>query len=184
MATTRKLADLFRAIAAEDLSGAASIASEICKGEEQKGHRSAARVLRGALHANGASHALPETARLPDQQKIGGLFTTALASLSPEPALDDVVLAPSARRLLQSIVAEWKKRDVLHRRGLQPRSKLRTPDFGGKYLNPVSGFGAEEGVDERELGAGASHFRGVEMLQQMSDRSVGTRVRERVDMDL
>ncbi|TVS20850.1 MAG: ATP-binding protein [Planctomycetaceae bacterium] len=124
MATTRKLADLFRAIAAEDLFGAATIASEICKGEERKGHRSAARVLRGALHANGTSHAVPETARLPDQQTIGGLFTTALTSLSPEPALDDVVLTPSARRLLQSIVAEWKKRDVLHRRGLQPRSKL------------------------------------------------------------
>ncbi len=125
MATTRRLADLFRAIAAEDLSGAASIASEICKGEERKGHRSAARVLRGALHANGASHAVPKTARLPDnQQAIGGLFTTALASLPAEPPLDEVVLAPSARRLLQSIVAEWKKREVLHRRGLQPRSKL------------------------------------------------------------
>jgi SpoVK/Ycf46/Vps4 family AAA+-type ATPase len=125
MATTRRLADLFRAIAAEDLSGAASIASDICKGEERKGHPSAARLLRGALHANGAPHAVPRTAPLPDnQQAIGGLFTTALASLPAEPPLDKVVLAPSARRLLQSIVAEWKKREVLRRRGLQPRSKL------------------------------------------------------------
>jgi AAA+ superfamily predicted ATPase len=124
MATTRKLADLFRAIAGDDLSRAASIASEICIGEERKGHRSAARLLRGALHSNGASHALPKTARLPDQQANGGVLTTALSSLPAEPPLKDVVLVPSARRLLESVVAEWKRRDALHRRGLAPRSKL------------------------------------------------------------
>jgi hypothetical protein len=62
--------------------------------------------------------------------------------------------------------------------------KVRTPDLGGKYMRPVLGFGAEQGVGEHELRAGAGHFGCVEMLQQMRDRSVGTRVGERMDADL
>lgn len=57
MATTRKLMDLFRAIATEDLGGATAVATQICKSEEHKGHRSSARLLRGALFANGRSPA-------------------------------------------------------------------------------------------------------------------------------
>lgn len=124
MATTRKLTELFRAIAAENLSRAASIASEICAGEEQKGHRSAARVLRGALNPNGKPSAKLDTPSLSHQYTAAGILSAALASLPAEPPLGDVMLVASARRLLESIVAEWKKREALRRHRLEPRSKL------------------------------------------------------------
>lgn len=124
MATTRKLTELFRAIAADDLAGAASVASQICEGEEHKGHRSAARMLRGALHPNGISSSQSDTLGLLPQQTAAGVLSAALVSLPAEPPLGDVVLVPSARRLLESIVAEWKKRAILHQRRLEPRSKL------------------------------------------------------------
>jgi AAA+ superfamily predicted ATPase len=124
MATIRKLTELFRAIAGEDTASAASIALEICEGEEHKGHRSAARILRGALNPNGMSSSKSDTPSLPHHHTVAGVLSAALVSLSAEPPLGDVVLVPSARRLLESIVAEWKKREALHRRRLEPRSKL------------------------------------------------------------
>ena len=124
MATTRKLAELFRAIAADDISGASTIALEICEGEEHKGHRSAARLLRGAIHPNGMSPAKPSAPRLPQPREVAGVLSSALVPLPTEPPLADVALVPSARRLLESTITEWKKREALQRRRLEPRSKL------------------------------------------------------------
>ena len=52
MASTKQLAALFRAIAAENVGGATEIAALICNQEEKKGHDTAARMLRGALNAS------------------------------------------------------------------------------------------------------------------------------------
>ncbi len=120
MPTTRKLADLFRAIASEDVTSATAIASQICKTEEQKGHRSAARQLRGALGAIGSS-----TAHIGSPTRNGAnVVTSALVRLETESELRDVVLAPSARRGLDAIVHEWKHRERLRQLGIAPRSKL------------------------------------------------------------
>ena len=122
MATTRKLTELFRAIAAHDLAVAASIASHICEAEEHKGHRSAAHA-RGALNRNGALPAQSERPEL-SHQTVAAVLSAALVSLPAEPPLKDVVLVPFARRLLESAVGEWQKRATLHQRRLEPRSKL------------------------------------------------------------
>jgi AAA+ superfamily predicted ATPase len=124
MPTTRKLSELFRAIAEQNLANATSIASEICNCEERKGHRTAARLLRGALHSNGFSSSRHELASSASQYSPAGILSTALVSLPAERSLQDVVLVPSSRQLLQAIITEWQNRETLQLRGLEPRSKL------------------------------------------------------------
>jgi SpoVK/Ycf46/Vps4 family AAA+-type ATPase len=123
--------ELFKAIAAEDLFAAKSAAIQVCKAEESNGHRTAARQLRGALlSGNGASSGLPS----PTQP--GGVMSTALVRLTDAKTLSDVVLAPSARAELNSIIAEWTNGAVLRERGISPRSKLlfHGPPGCGKSL--------------------------------------------------
>lgn len=124
MATIQKLTALFRAIATTDFPNAALIAKEICEAEEQNGHRSAARALRGALHSNGVVSSPSASSQLLQQNTVAGLLSTALASLPAEPPLDDVVLSAVARQMLKSIITEWGKRESLRRHNLEPRSKL------------------------------------------------------------
>lgn len=132
MPTTKRLADLFRAIATEDFARAGDIAAAICREEDKKGHRAAARTMRGALHpsslngvhgANG--HPSPTT-----------FPAAALARLSSDVSLDDVVLSPTSRRQLKEVVTEWRHRDKLVRKGIPCRSKLlfHGPPGCGKSL--------------------------------------------------
>ena len=147
MATTRNLAQLFRALAEKDVSGAAAVAAQICKSEEKKGHRSAARLLRGALHANGngASHPAEKVNGEPSNGTM--LTSSALVRLSADGHLKDVVLVPAARRELESVILEWSKRDSLQQRGLAPRSKLlfHGPPGCGKSLT-ARALGQELGI--------------------------------------
>ncbi len=95
MPTTKQLADLFRAIGAHDLNVAAGVAEQICRSEEKKGHRQAARQLRGALSNNGVSkkagleHINGNGHSLPAFYRIGTSDTEA--------TLADVVLSPTQR---------------------------------------------------------------------------------------
>lgn len=132
MTTTRKLAELFRALAMDDLSGATAVAEQLCKLEERKGHRTAARQLRGALHAgrsNGSAHA----AQFNDR---GDLFSTALVKSDESRTLSSVVLNGEARAELENVKLEWKHRAKLQTVEIAPRSKLlfHGPPGCGKSL--------------------------------------------------
>ncbi len=136
MTKTTKLVQLFRAIATQDIDAANSIASQICEGEERSGHRTAARALRGALQG-GAISPKPDQLPRPSAEKNGNSFlTSAVVKLAVDVPLSDVVLAQAARRELENVVAEWKKRDQLERRGLSPRAKIlfHGPPGCGKSL--------------------------------------------------
>ncbi|MBS0265310.1 MAG: AAA family ATPase [Planctomycetes bacterium] len=137
MATTRNLAQLFRALADKDVIGAASIATQICKSEEQKGHRSAARLLRGALHANGTNGAHTGNELSFAAMNGSSLVAAALARLPTDVDLKHVILATGVRRELDAVVIEWSKRDSLREHGLTPRSKLlfHGPPGCGKSLS-------------------------------------------------
>lgn len=124
MPTTRRLAELFRAIASDDITGAASIAAQICKGEELKGHRTAARLLRGALSANGHKAPGPESRVDLGSSNGRGFLPAAIVQLPTDARLDDLVLAPNARRELDAVVLEWKHRDRLRNRSVPRRAKL------------------------------------------------------------
>lgn len=136
MPTTRRLIELFRAIAADDLAGAASVASQICQNEERKGHCPAARALRGALLKNGISQKSSHAGSPTFQYNGASFLATGLVNLQADVSLSEVVLSLTARREFETVVAEWTKRDQLRERGLSPRSKLlfHGPPGCGKSL--------------------------------------------------
>ena len=124
MASTKQLAALFRAIAADNVSGAAEIAAQICDQEEKVGHHTAARMLRGALNAsrNGGSDAK----KRPHSEHGNGasIITTALTRIPTDVVFAGITLSNTARQELESLVLEWKHRARLLERGIPPRSKL------------------------------------------------------------
>jgi SpoVK/Ycf46/Vps4 family AAA+-type ATPase len=147
MATVRKLAELFRALAVDDVSSATAVAKQICKAEEQNGHRSAARLLRGALGANGNGAQIEKPFRSAETSASSNLFTTAMVRLSTDTALTDVVLTSASRKELDGVVREWKHRGRLYDRGIAPRSKLlfHGPPGCGKSLT-ARALGRELGI--------------------------------------
>jgi SpoVK/Ycf46/Vps4 family AAA+-type ATPase len=133
MTTIRKLTELFRALATDNLVGARAIATEISVMEETKGHRGAARTLRGALAApargpNGRSSTGPDAGQM---LQSGGLVRVSSAR-----SLQEVTLSAATRRQLDEVVTEWKERALLLARGVPPRSKLlfHGPPGCGKSL--------------------------------------------------
>jgi len=124
MASTKQLAALFRAIAAENVGGAAEIAAQICGQEEQKGHHTAARTLRGALNAarNGGAGAKKHTH--PGNVNGSSIISMALTSIPTDVDFSSVTLTNAARQELESLVLEWKHRAKLEERGIARRSKL------------------------------------------------------------
>jgi len=136
MPTTRSLQDLFRAIASDDMGSATAIASQICQNEERKGHKSAARALRGALVKNGVNGKHFHIAETASHQNGAGFLSTALVNLSTDLPLSEFVLTSEPRKELETVIAEWSNRDKLRKRGLMPRSKLffHGPPGCGKSL--------------------------------------------------
>lgn len=147
MASAKQLAALFRAIAAENVGGAAEIAAQICSQEEQKGHHTAARTLRGALNAprNGASGATKH----PHPGLVNGssIIAMALTPIQTDASFSDIILTDAARQELESLVLEWKYRVKLQERGIARRSKLLFygPPGCGKSLT-ASALAAEMGI--------------------------------------
>jgi AAA+ superfamily predicted ATPase len=141
--TTRKLVDLFRALAAEDVSGARALADQIAKVEERKGHRSAARQLRGALHSN----AVAASPSGPLVHERANILSAALVQLTQKTSFGDITLQPSVRAELVNIVQEWKQRARLTQHGIHPRSKLlfHGPPGCGKSLT-AQALGRELGL--------------------------------------
>ena len=135
MPTTRRLIELFRTIAAEDVGSANAVAAQICRAEEQMGHRTAARLLRGALSNGHGSNGgdIRHGSVAPN-----GIVpvSSALVRLRADTLLSSVVLGSSARRELEEIVRECNHRTKLQDHGLPPRCRLlfHGPPGCGKSL--------------------------------------------------
>jgi SpoVK/Ycf46/Vps4 family AAA+-type ATPase len=147
MATTRKLVELFRAIAAEDFNGAAAVAAQVCTSEEKKGHRGAARLLRGALNAHRNGSPTNGYAHRQSEFQSAGVVSSALVRLKADSRLDDVFLTKAVRRELDGVIAEWTHRGRLHEHGILPRTKLlfHGPPGCGKSLT-AQALGRELGI--------------------------------------
>jgi AAA+ superfamily predicted ATPase len=122
MASNKQLTALFRAIAAENFSGAADIAAQICQQEEEKGHLSAARMLRGALNASRNGGASPKAH--PPIPNGSSVISSALTRLPSEVSLDRVSLSNDAKTAVTGLILEWNYRQRLLDRGIARRSKL------------------------------------------------------------
>src|ERR1700694_3775384 len=105
MPTIRELAKLFQAVSRADLQSAEKIAREIASAEEQKGHHSAAQLLRGSLQSNGIrGHRLAET--LSGILTNGNLIEAALSKSQRSIRLEDVMLRSDNRKALLELINE------------------------------------------------------------------------------
>ena len=146
MPNINQLTKLFQAIASRDQNRAQDVANDIISGEEKKGHREAAQLLRGALNPNGHGrtydarhiHAVVESANT---------VTGALQSLTPNLRFAAITLLPRWRGELEVIIKEWKNRIQLEAAGIPRRRKLLFfgPPGCGKSLTAAA-LGIELGI--------------------------------------
>lgn len=135
MPSIDKLSKLFKALADTDLHAAEEVALQIATDEDEKGHRTAARLLRGSLTPNG-------TRGTNGNQSLGQNHGTAFLAgaltrrFSPV-QLEDVVLRRSTRKQLEDVAKEFKGQGLLAARGIRRRSKiiLHGPPGCGKSLS-------------------------------------------------
>lgn len=141
MTSSRQLSKLFCAISERDWGGVESVASEICRTQEDRGHYGVAKSLRGSLRPN-----QPRNADSPYPLTEVAMTNSAnqfLNSLKPMPAtvsLADVRLRRPARQAIDGLLAEWKHCEALVAAGLAPRRKLlfHGPPGVGKSMTALA----------------------------------------------
>lgn len=136
MAALKQLSRLFQAIAAQDVGRAREIGVEIASSEEQKGHHSAAQLLRGALHANGHR----PVASSAHQQPM--LLSDALSPVREVVSLSDVRMRSQQLQEVKSLLKEWRRRARITAKGITRRSKLffyGEPGCGKSYCAKAIG---------------------------------------------
>jgi SpoVK/Ycf46/Vps4 family AAA+-type ATPase len=135
MPTIDQLSKLFKALAHKDLDTAEQLAAAIAADEERKGHRTAAQSLKGSLSTNGARSVVEQQMPAP-KNGTAILLTGALSQRTGSVRLDEVILRPSARRVLEELVREFAGQAELKSRGIRRRSKLlfHGPPGCGKTL--------------------------------------------------
>src|SRR5206468_11514915 len=112
MATINKLSKLFSALADQNVHRAEEIAAEIASEEERKGHHSAAKLLRGSLHPNGANGGIAPNSWIP-QTTFSRLLSEALSPQQVSTRLAQVALRRAVRSELESIGREWRHQSEL-----------------------------------------------------------------------
>lgn len=133
MASVDELTKLFHAVAERDWAAARVEGMRIATAEEEKGHHTAAQVLKGALLTNGNGASNPQHG-----EWLGdvGLLEAALTRLTGGARLSGVALRREHRTELASVVKEWRHRQNLEARGIPLRRKLllHGPPGCGKSL--------------------------------------------------
>jgi SpoVK/Ycf46/Vps4 family AAA+-type ATPase len=123
MPNIRQLATLFRALSQKDLVFADHVAKQIANVEEEKGHHSAAQLLRASLHQNGIKgHRVIEP--INGTLSNGNFLETALTRGRATTCLQDVRLRPQSRKQLEEFVNESRHADYLTLKGVRRRTKL------------------------------------------------------------
>ena len=117
MATTKQLAELFRAVSGHDLPRAVDAARSIAKAEADRGNHSAARDLLGSLNGyatpGNTGHSHPSVTA---QQCVSALAKPA--------TLESLELPLALRAEVVELSAEWKHRATLRTQGISRRWRL------------------------------------------------------------
>ena len=125
MPSIDKVSKLFQALAHDDVKAAKELATKIASREDEKGHHSAARLLRGSL-SNGVHTAGSPTS-----------FLDSALSLRQSPVrLDQVSLPTAMHQQVMETVNEFRLRSRLAERQIRRRTKLlfHGPPGCGKSL--------------------------------------------------
>ncbi len=123
MSNIRQLAQLFKALSAKDLESAEKIAKQIASSEEEKGHRSAAHLLRGSLQSNGIK-GYRAVEPISGILSNSNLLETAISRSQSSTLLKDVMLRPSCRKALEGLINETRHGQYLASKGIRRRSKV------------------------------------------------------------
>ena len=123
MPTIDQLSKLFKAIASRDFLSSEQLAKQIATDEENKGHRTAAQLLKGSLLTNGTKPTMEGTV-VPDAVSSPAFLMAALSRQSSSVALKDVRMSKIARDSLGELIKEFENQDYLRKRGIHRRSKL------------------------------------------------------------
>jgi len=116
VATIKKLAKLFNALAEHNVHRAEQVAVDIVGEEEKKGHHGAAKVLRGSLRPNGISGLSSTNGNL--QYPIAArLLSDALSPQHCTVRLSQVALRDNARSELNTVIREWHSQKALETGG-------------------------------------------------------------------
>lgn len=120
MATTKQLAELFRAVSGHDLPRAVDAARRIAQAEADRGNHSAARDLLGSLNGYAkpghAGHSLPIAQSVTAQQCV--------TLLTDPTTLESLELSPALRSEIVELSVEWKHRAELNAQHISRRWRL------------------------------------------------------------
>lgn len=123
MPTIEQLSKLFSALAHKDMDAAERQARVIAAREDEKGHTTAAQLLKGALAANGAQSSVnPHTPTT--NNGTAAVLANALSQRTAAVKLEDVAMRPETRDTIDELVREFKGQAQLKALGIRRRSKL------------------------------------------------------------
>lgn len=120
MATTKQLAELFRAVAGHDMPRAVDTARRIAQAEAERGNHGASRDLLGSLNGYatpGSSGHLHHVAHSVTTQQCVSLLQTSTT-------LDSLELPAALRAEITELSVEWKHRAELRAQGIPRRWRL------------------------------------------------------------
>lgn len=123
MAAIKDLTELFKALSSRDLPSAEQVATRIISVERERGHASAAGVLKAALNGKylvGSRAPEPISGVLRDTS----FLSSALSQRRESVRLSDIMLTSSAASLVREIIKETQHRELLDSKGIRRRSKL------------------------------------------------------------
>ena len=124
MTVRKKLVELFRAIALNDLEGARKVSESICVIEEKNGHINVAKSLRGALQASGTGFSNQTIDKVIQDVLVTDSDTIGLFKLSQPKKLKQVFLSSKSRSLIYDVLLEFEFKQNLSKHLINPRSKL------------------------------------------------------------
>ena len=120
MATTKQLAELFRAVSGHDLPRAVDAARSIAKAEADRGNHSAARDLLGSLNG----YATPGTTGHSHPIAHSVTAQQCVSVLAKPTTLESLELPAVLRMEIVELSAEWKHRATLQAQGISRRWRL------------------------------------------------------------
>ncbi len=120
VATTKQLAELFRALAGHDVPRAAEAARGIAQAEADRGNHGAARDLLGSLNGYATNRPVPHSH--PVAHSISA--HQCITPLGSKIALDALELSSAVRREIMDVATEWKHRTTLAAKGISRRWRL------------------------------------------------------------
>ncbi len=122
MAQSDLLVELFKSASSGDQMKFRKYAEELIQEEKRKGHRILADRLSKSLHP--ANSADKSRGPAPRRNNFNGRHKDLLYEITPERALDTLILSKGIQEQIQEVVEEQHRAELLHAHNLRARNRL------------------------------------------------------------